>query len=164
VQLISSADGASLVRIIAGQVGGFKGPGITYTPITYLHVTAAPGSRLGLPWPREFNALVYVLAGRGYVGAEERPIEEGQLAVFDDGDAIRFAAADVQPGNSPGGMEVLVLGGLPIREPIAQYGPFVMNRPEEIQQAIADYRAGRMGVIPASVMPHRGRPLDGNGR
>src|SRR5437773_2563329 len=62
VALLSSDDGASLVRVIAGSLAGHDGPGITYTPITYLHATVAPGARLSLPWPRDFNALVYVLS------------------------------------------------------------------------------------------------------
>ncbi|KWX00029.1 pirin family protein [Carbonactinospora thermoautotrophica] len=153
VALVAGADGASLVRVIAGELAGHTGPGVTYTPITYLHATVAPGSRLALPWPRDFNALVYVLAGRGFVGPERRPLEEGQLAVFGPGDALIVQAADTQPLASRDGWEVLVLGGLPIREPIARYGPFVMNTRAEIIQAIEDYQAGRMGVIPP--VPHR---------
>jgi redox-sensitive bicupin YhaK (pirin superfamily) len=165
VALVSSADGASLVRIIAGEVEGHRGAGVTYTPITYLHVTVAPGSRLGLPWPRDFNALVYVLAGRGYAGPEQRPLDEGQLAAFGAGDALSIAAADNQPSTASGGMEVLVLGGLPIREPVVQHGPFVMNTRDEIAQAVADYHAGRMGVVPASWLPRGTRPLaDSNER
>ncbi|MEX1253922.1 MAG: pirin family protein [Dehalococcoidia bacterium] len=160
VTLVSSADGASLVRIIAGEVDGHGGAGVTYTPITYLHATVAPGSRLGLPWPRAFNALVYVLAGRGYAGPEQRPFEEGQLAAFGAGDALSIAAAESQPSTASGGMEVLVLGGLPIREPVVQHGPFVMNTRDEIAQAVADYHAGRMGVVPASWLPRGARPLD----
>jgi redox-sensitive bicupin YhaK (pirin superfamily) len=150
VKLVSSDDGASLIRIIAGEIDGHKGSGVTYTPITYLHVTAAPGSRLGLSWPRDFNALVYVLAGRGFAGDEQRPIEEGQLALFGAGDAVRLGAAATQPSSSPAGLEAIVLGGLPIREPVVQYGPFVMNTREEIYQAVEDFHAGRMGSIPAT--------------
>jgi hypothetical protein len=164
VALASSDDGASLVRIIAGEVGGHKGPGVTYTPITYLHLTVAPGSQVGLPWPRDFNALVYLLAGRGYAGPERRPIEEGQLAAFGSGAALRLAAADRQPSASPAGLEALVLGGLPIREPVVQYGPFVMNTRDEIAQAITDFNAGRMGAVPASWLPRGARPLDGGER
>ncbi|WP_433465674.1 pirin family protein [Spirillospora sp. CA-128828] len=161
VKLLSAADGSSLVRVIAGSVAGYDGPGATYTPINYLHATVAPGARLTLPWPRDFNALVYVLSGRGTAGTEEAALDEGQLAVFagshhkGDGDGLVVRAADSQPVASAGGWEILILGGLPIREPIARYGPFVMNTREEIVQAFEDYQAGRMGTIPAEKVPHQ---------
>jgi redox-sensitive bicupin YhaK (pirin superfamily) len=142
--------------VIAGDLAGHSGPGSTQTPITYLHATVTPGSRLTLPWPRGYNALVYALAGHGYAGVERRPVGEGQLAVYGpDGDAITMAAADDQPSNSAAGWDILVLGGQPIREPVARYGPFVMNTREEIAQAVADFRAGRMGTVPAQRVPHR---------
>jgi redox-sensitive bicupin YhaK (pirin superfamily) len=147
VRLLSSHDGASLVRLIAGDLGGHAGPGLTHTPIVYAHASIAPGARLELPWPREFNALAYVLSGRGAAGIEGVAIREGQLAIFGPGDAVAITADAQQSGRAPR-LEVLVLGGRPIRETIAFYGPFVMNTREEIIQAIADYRAGRMGVIP----------------
>ncbi|MFC5287361.1 pirin family protein [Actinokineospora guangxiensis] len=150
--LLSSDDGGALVRVIAGEVAGHTGPGSTATPITYLHATVAPGARLALPWAPDFNAMVYVLSGRGTVGAERRPLEEGTLAVFGPGDALTLRAADTQPG-SPTGWEVLVLGGRPINEPVARYGPFVMNTRQEILQAFEDYQAGRLGQIPVA---HRG--------
>lgn len=155
VALLSSNDGGTLVRIIAGQLAGHVGPGSTHTPITYLHATLAPGARLTLPWPTEFNGLVYALAGNGHAGPDDRPLAEGQLAVFGPGSALAVRAAGTQPQAVTGGWEVLVLGGLPIREPIARYGPFVMNTNEEIIQAFEDYQAGRMGVIPAEKAPHR---------
>ena len=107
VALLSSHDGASLVRVIAGEVDGHRGPGVTYTPIAYPHATVAPGSQLELPWPRDFNALVYVLAGRGYAGRDEKPLDEGQLAVFGPGDALSVRAAEQQPVASKGGWEIL---------------------------------------------------------
>jgi len=155
VALLSNDDGSSIVRIIAGELAGHRGPGMTHTPITYLHATVAPGSRLALPWPRDFNALVYVLSGQGYAGTEQRPLGEGQLAVFGTGDALTVRATDKQPSNSAVGWELLLLGGLPIREQVARYGPFVMNTREEIIQAVEDFQAGRMGIIPAKRVPHR---------
>jgi hypothetical protein len=146
VTLLASPDGGSLVRLIAGEIDAFSGAGRTHTPITYAHLSLAPGARVELPWRPEFNALVYVLAGEGSVGAEDAPIAEGQLAVLGPGDAVTLAAAAKQPAAAPT-MEVLVLGGRPIREPVAFYGPFVMNTRDEIVQAIEDYQAGRMGVI-----------------
>ncbi|RLK54697.1 pirin family protein [Actinokineospora cianjurensis] len=149
-KLLASEDGGALVRVIAGDLAGYQGPGSTYTPITYLHATVAAGARLTLPWPEDFNALAYVLSGRGTVGREGRPLQEGELAVFgESGQALMLRAADTQPGNSPT-WEVLVLGGLPINEPVARYGPFVMNTRREILQAFDDYQAGRLGQIPVA--------------
>jgi hypothetical protein len=154
--LVSSADGGALVRIIAGEIGGQRGPGSTYTPITMAHATIQPGAQLSLPWRTDFNALAYVLSGKGTVGAEGRPVHGGQLAVFGPGDRITVAAADSQDSNRPA-LEVVLLGGQPIREPVAHYGPFVMNTQQELIQAIEDYQAGRLGVIPENaLMPHTG--------
>jgi len=154
--LIASDDGGALVRIIAGDIGEFHGPGSTHTPITYAHATIAPGAQLSVPWRTDFNALVYVLSGKGTVGAERRPIHTGQLALLGAGDRITVAADDTQDSNRPA-FEALLLGGQPIREPVAHYGPFVMNTVEELQQAIEDYQAGKLGVIPAdALMPHTG--------
>jgi quercetin 2,3-dioxygenase len=146
--LLSSPDGGALVRLIAGDLGGHPGPGSTHTPITYAHATISPGAELSVPWNPEFNALAYVLQGQGYAGAEGRPVRDHDLVVFGPGDALTLRAADRQDGPSPA-LEVLLLGGFPIREPIAHYGPFVMNTREEILTAIDDFNAGRMGTIPA---------------
>jgi redox-sensitive bicupin YhaK (pirin superfamily) len=146
--LVTTADAGALVRVIAGEVGGQTGPGSTYTPMAMLHATLAPGARLDVPWNVEFNGLVYVLAGRGSVGLEQRPVEAGQLAVLGRGDFISVAAADHQDGRTPT-MEVVVLGGRPIREPVAWGGPFVMNTKAEVLAAFEDFRSGRMGQIPA---------------
>jgi quercetin 2,3-dioxygenase len=148
VGLLTTADAGSLVRVIAGSFGGHAGPGDTYTPIAYAHVTIEPGARLDLPWDPSFNALVYVLAGAGSAGAERRPIGTGQLAVFGPGDTIRMEASAQQESRHPA-MELLVLGGRPIGEPVAWYGPFVMNTRDELAQAFEDYQAGRLGSIPA---------------
>jgi redox-sensitive bicupin YhaK (pirin superfamily) len=154
--LVSSADGGALVRIIAGSIGGYAGPGSTHTPITVAHSTVQPGAQLSLPWNPDYNALVYVLSGNGLVGAEGRPVHGGQLAVFGTGDRITVRAADAQDSNRPA-LELFILGGQPIREPVAHYGPFVMNTKEELVQAIEDYQAGRLGVIPENaLMPHTG--------
>lgn len=144
VALLSSADGGALVRVIAGEIAGHQGPGSTYTPIALTHTTLAPGAALTLPWNRDFNALVYVLAGSGTVGSERRPIRMGQTALMGRGDTIDVAATDA---NEP--MEVFVLGGKPIREPVAMAGPFVMNTRSEVIQAFEDFQAGRLGSIPA---------------
>jgi redox-sensitive bicupin YhaK (pirin superfamily) len=146
--LLSSGDGGALVRVIAGSVAGHDGPGVTHTPINLVHATLSPGARLVLPWPRDYNALVYTLAGRGTVGGEHRPIQMGQLAVLGVGDAVEVAADQAQESRSAG-LDVLILGGQPIREPVAHYGPFVMNTEAELQQAFEDFRAGRLGTVPA---------------
>jgi redox-sensitive bicupin YhaK (pirin superfamily) len=152
--LLSSADGGALVRVIAGSIDGHSGPGSTHTPITLAHATIQPGAQLSLPWQPEYNSLVYVLSGTGTVGAEARPIHQGQLAVLGAGDRITIGARESQDSNRPA-LEVLLLGGRPIREPVAHYGPFVMNTAEELQQALDDFRAGRLGVIPDNaLMPH----------
>jgi quercetin 2,3-dioxygenase len=152
--LVASADGGALVRIIAGAIGGNTGPGSTHTPITMAHATVQPGAQLSLPWRPDYNALVYVLSGHGTVGSEARPIRGGQLAVFGHGDRITLAASQSQDSNRPA-LEVVLLGGAPIREPVAHYGPFVMNTKEELIQAIDDYQSGRLGVIPdGALMPH----------
>jgi len=148
VALLASPDGGTLLRVIAGEVAGHPGPGVTYTPITLVHATLSPGATLTLPWRADFNALVYALAGRGFVGAERRPIELGQLAVLGTGDTVTVAAGNRQDGGSPN-LDVLILGGQPIREPVAAYGPFVMNTKAELVQAFEDYQAGRLGSIPA---------------
>ncbi|WP_069159913.1 pirin family protein [Nocardia altamirensis] len=146
--LVSSHDGGALVRLIAGSVGGFDGPGSTHTPIAYAHASISPGGQLETPWPQHFTAMAYVLSGSGTVGVDRRPVREGQLAVFGPGAALTMSA-DALQHNRTGDLEMLLLGGQPIREPVVQYGPFVMNTRAEIIQAMDDYQAGRMGNIPA---------------
>jgi redox-sensitive bicupin YhaK (pirin superfamily) len=148
VSLLASPDGGTLLRVIAGDLDGHKGPGITHTPITIVHATVQPGAETDIPWRRDYNALVYVLSGSGYVGAERRPIQMGQLAVLGSGDAIRVGANRTQDSRSPA-LDVYIMGGQPIGEPVAWYGPFVMNTHAELAQAFADYKAGRLGTIPA---------------
>ena len=146
VGLLSSHDGGALLRVIAGELDGHEGPGITTTPISMIHTTVAPGARLHIPWREDFNGLAYVLSGRGTVGPDRRPIREGQLAVFGSGGALEITADDSQDSRSPS-LEVVLLGGRPIREPVAAYGPFVMNTREELVTAFEDFQAGRLGVI-----------------
>ena len=149
VSLVSSADGGALLRVIAGALGDYPGPGVTHTPITVVHATVSAGAQVRLPWRADFNALAYVLAGSGSVGLDKRPVQLGQLTVFGAGDGLTFAAETE--------MDVLLLGGQPIREPVAAYGPFVMNTRAELQQAFDDYQAGRLGTIPAD--PHPGHDV-----
>jgi redox-sensitive bicupin YhaK (pirin superfamily) len=152
VRLLSSDDGGALLRVIAGEVGGHAGPGVTHTPIALLHATVSPGAQLRLPWRSDFNALVWAFSGSGTVGAERRPFHGGQLAVLGAGDVVALTADVAQDSHTPN-LEVLVLGGLPIREPVAAYGPFVMNTRAELQQAFDDFNAGRLGRVPAEAHP-----------
>jgi redox-sensitive bicupin YhaK (pirin superfamily) len=164
--LLASADGGALLRVIAGEVDGHVGPGSTHTPITLLHASVAAGAQLSLPWQPTYNALAYVYAGSGTVGAKGEPIHAGQLAVFGAGDRITIAADATatrsgrklpSADSSTSSLEVILLGGEPIGEPMVHYGPFVMNTREELVQALEDYQAGRLGVIPANaLMPHTG--------
>jgi hypothetical protein len=149
VALLGSPDGGALLRVIAGELDGHTGPGSTYTPITLVHATVSPGASVTLPWRADFNALAYVMNGDGTVGGQRRPVHLGQLAVFGAGDTITIAANAVQESRSPN-LDVLILGGQPIREPVAAYGPFVMNTRAELTQAFEDYQAGRLGSIPAA--------------
>jgi redox-sensitive bicupin YhaK (pirin superfamily) len=148
VALLSSADGGALLRVIAGDVGGHSGPGSTHSPMAMVHATLSAGARADIPWVREFNALVYVLGGAGTVGPDGQPVRTGQLAVFGDGDFLTVAADTGQDARTPN-LDVLVLGGKPIGEPVFAYGPFVMNTKEEVAQAFEDYQAGKLGTIPA---------------
>jgi len=158
VVLVASPDGASLVRIIAGSIGGYRGPGSTHTPMAMAHASLSPGARLDLPWDPGFNALVYVLAGTGLVGREGRPVEAGQLAAFGRGDWLSVTAHEKQDSRTVN-LELLILGGRPIGEPVEHYGPFVMNTRQEIVAALEDFQKGRLGVIPPhALMPYRYDP------
>ncbi len=158
VGLLASGDGGALVRIIAGEIDGQYGPGRTHTPITMAHATVQPGARLNMPWNRDFNALVYVLSGRGTVGPLAHPIHQCQLAVLGPGDRITLGADPTQDAHRPA-LDALILGGQPIREPVFHYGPFVMNTKSELVQALEDFQAGKFGSVPPNaLMPHRGGP------
>ncbi len=148
VGLATSADAGALVRVIAGDVGATKGPGSTYTPMTMVHATVEAGARLDLPWEVEYNALVYVLSGRGSVGDDKTPVQTGNLAVLGAGDFVTVSAAGSQESRTPA-LDVLVIGGQPIREPVAWAGPFVMNTKAEVLTAFEDFQKGKLGTIPS---------------
>ena len=148
VSLLTNENGDAIIRVIAGSLGGIDGPGSTHTPIAISHVSLLPGAQLSLPWNPAYNALTYVLAGQGTVGHDRSAIAEGEMAVHVDGDFLVLAANESQDSRTHA-FEVLILGGEPIREPVATYGPFVMNTRAELQQAFEDYEAGRLGQIPA---------------
>jgi redox-sensitive bicupin YhaK (pirin superfamily) len=153
--MIAAADGGSYARVLAGAVDGHQGPGISHTPLAITHVTVAPGASISIPWPSNFNALAYVLAGSGAIGSEQRIISEGQLAVLVNGDLIEISA-DAKQDSRTENLEIFLIGGVPLREPVVAYGPFVMNTTAEIQEAFEDYQKGRLGSVPANaIQPHR---------
>ena len=152
---VTTSDGGALIRVLAGEVAGHKGPGISHTPLAITHVTVAPGAQADIPWRSDFNALVYVLTGSGKVGALGNPIRTGQMAVMSDGEVIRIRADETQDPRHEN-LEIFLIGGLPLREQVFQYGPFVMSTKEEVIQAMEDYQKGRFGHIPVdAIMPHR---------
>ena len=168
--LLASPDGGVLLRIIAGELPSAadapaRGPGSTHTPITMVHATLAPGAQLELPWRNDFNALAYALAGGGTIGSDRRPFQSGQLGVFSPARPGSSAAALdllgdelVLQAHPQHRLDVLLIGGRPIAEPVATYGPFVMNTRAEIAQAMEDFQAGRLGSIPAGgLRPYRRR-------
>jgi redox-sensitive bicupin YhaK (pirin superfamily) len=153
VALAASPDGGALFRVVAGDLGGHAGPGSTHSPMAMVHATFSPGARARIPWRADFNALVYVLGGRGHVGSAGQPVTTGQLAVFGGGEYLTLGADATQESRSPN-LDLLILGGRPIGEPVYAYGPFVMNTKAEVAQAFEDYQAGRLGTIPADHIGH----------
>jgi redox-sensitive bicupin YhaK (pirin superfamily) len=115
----------------------------TRTPVLLHDWTLSPGARVEFPVPVDFQVFAYVFGGAVRAGPEGREVRDGQAALFGPGDEISLAV----PANAKAPARLLLLGGVPIREPVARYGPFVMNTPEEIHQAIVDFQAGRLGAI-----------------
>jgi redox-sensitive bicupin YhaK (pirin superfamily) len=139
-----SEDGLIGVKVIAGRALGRNANIDTMTPVTFLHFTISSGASIDQPIERGHNAMVYVFAGTVTVGVDDTPVGEGQLCMLGDGDTVRLGN---RSEGSPAHGECLLLAGLPLSEPVARMGPFVMNTREEIVRAVADYQAGRMGVI-----------------
>jgi redox-sensitive bicupin YhaK (pirin superfamily) len=136
-----SADGAVTVRALAGEALGARAVIDTRTPIIYLDCALQPGAFFTQPVPPEYNAFAYVVEGQGLFGPEARPAGEHQLVLFGDGDEVLVQAA---PGSA---LRILLIAGVPLGEPVARYGPFVMNTRAEIVQAFDDYQSGRLGEI-----------------
>jgi redox-sensitive bicupin YhaK (pirin superfamily) len=152
VKLVSSRDGGALIRVLAGEIDGQVGPGKSQTPMTVAHITLAPGASVSIPWNPAFNALAYILAGDGTVGEGElggtvADVSTGALTVFGAGDRVVLTANTVQDSRH-GTLEVFLLGGEPIQEPVVAYGPFVMNTKAQVLQAMEDFNFGRFGQIP----------------
>ncbi len=137
----SVSDDGVVVRVIAGTAFGLTGPGSTHTPITYAHVTLPAGSVATTTTDASHNGGIYVLGGQ--VAVNRTTVSEGQFARFGDGEFVELAGVDTTT-------DVLLLTGQPIGEPVARYGPFVMNTRAEIAEAIEDFRAGRFGTIAAT--------------
>lgn len=137
----ATSDGKVRVKVIAGEALGVKAAIETRTPILYQHFTLEPGASIVQPVPPAFRVFAYALSGTGRYGDEQREIGVQRMVIFrDDGDAVTLAAGD-EP------LDVLLIGGAPLNEPVVRHGPFVMNTEDEIRQAIVDYQAGRMGEI-----------------
>jgi redox-sensitive bicupin YhaK (pirin superfamily) len=138
-----SADGLARVKVIAGEALGARAVIETRIPIIYQDWTLQPGAEVVQPIAEGLAAYLFVFEGGARIGAEGRKVAAGQFATLGPGDAVRLAAAS--DAHEPA--RLLLLAGEPLDEPVARYGPFVMNTEEEIHQAIADYRAGTMGDI-----------------
>jgi len=134
-----SADGLARVRVIAGEALGARAIIDTLTPIVYQDWSLKPGADVTVPLAAEQQALVYVFQGAVRVGDQGSPVADGQLAVLAGGDGVRLRASE--------DARLLLLAGVPLKEPVARYGPFVMNTQQEIQQAFRDYQSGKMGEI-----------------
>lgn len=139
-----SADRLVTVSVIAGEAMGKKAVIETRTPIIYLHYRIEPGGAVTQQVPDAYNSFVYIVEGGGLFGADGEGAGDGQMVLFaQDGDQVRIE----NPADAKKTLEVLFIAGMPLNEPIARYGPFVMNTEGEIRQAIQDYRQGRMGTI-----------------
>jgi len=141
-----SADGLVKVSVIAGEAMGEKAVIETRTPIIYLHYKIGPGGTAIETVPGAYNAFAYIVEGEGLFGAEGERAGDGQMVLFaQDGDEVRIE----NPSDAKATLEVLLIAGVPLNEPVARYGPFVMNTQAEIRQAFEDYQQGRMGAINA---------------
>jgi hypothetical protein len=134
-----SSDGLARVRVVAGEALGARAVIDTMTPIVYQDWSLSPGADVTLPLAAEQQALVYVFEGEARIGAAGTAVKDGQLAVLAAGDSVRLRAAE--GATVPARM--LLLAGVPLDEPVARYGPFVMNTAQEIQQAFRDYQSGK---------------------
>lgn len=138
----TTPDGLVSVRVIAGEALGTRAVIETITPIIYVHYTLKPGGRISQSVPAEYNTFVYIIDGQGLFGRESEKATNGQMVMLgSDGDEVIIENDSVEE------LDLLLIGGVPLKEPIARYGPFVMNTQKEIYEAIEDYQAGRMGAI-----------------
>jgi quercetin 2,3-dioxygenase len=138
-----TADGLARVNVIAGSALGAQAAIDTHTPIVYQDWSLQPGADVTFPIDRAQRVLLYVFRGDLRAGDAATELEEGKLAVLGSGDVVRLRG-----GNRAA--RLLLLAGEPLGEPVARYGPFVMNTERELLQAFDDYRSGRMGEITRS--------------
>jgi len=144
IPVAKTADGKVSVKVIAGESLGARAIISTRTPITYLHFTVQPGTEVAQPIPRSYNAFCYVIKGKGLFGKDRIGVERGKTIIFKkDGEQVTIRSAS----DSKSPLEILFIAGVPLNEPVARYGPFVMNSNEEIHQAVEDYQNGRLGKI-----------------
>ena len=144
IPIVNSEDGKVKVKVIAGESMGKNAIIDTKTPIMYLHFTIQPGGKVTQRVPQNYNTFAYVANGEAMFGAEQKTAKKEQAAFFEnDGDKVMIAA----PNDNTSQTDVLLLAGIPLNEPVKRYGPFVMNTDEELQQAIEDYKSGKMGKI-----------------
>lgn len=136
-----TADGLATVRVVAGEALGARAVIDTRTPIVYLHWELAPGAAVAAVVPADHQGFAYVFRGEAQVGADARRVSEGQMAILGPGEAVPLANAGPAPAS------LLLIAGVPLREPMVRWGPFVMNQWDEIEQAMDDFRAGRLGAI-----------------
>lgn len=132
-----TSDGLAKVKVVAGEALGVRAVIETRTPISYHHWILSAGASVEVPLPPEYAVYLYVFEGKLRVAGRE--VGDGQLAVLGDGDAVQLGANK--------STQALLLAGVPLREPVVQYGPFVMNTTQEIERAIEDYREGRFAQI-----------------
>jgi len=137
----TSPDGLADVTVLAGEALGARAAIDTRTPILYQDFTLRPGARVSQPVPPGWEGFVYVFEGEARIG--DRPVRDGEMASLGEGDAVDLAI--LPDAKQPA--RLLLIAGEPLREPVARYGPFVMNTEQEIRQAILDYQTGRMGQI-----------------
>jgi redox-sensitive bicupin YhaK (pirin superfamily) len=142
----SSADGRVAVRVIAGESLGRAARIDTRVPIQMLHFTIQPGGTTLQSVPVEQNGLIYVFRGVARIGNDNREVREGQAALLESGDSVAIGV----DASASEAAELLLLSGKPLNEPVARYGPFVMNTRQQIEEAFRDYQTGRFGVIPAT--------------
>jgi quercetin 2,3-dioxygenase len=139
----TSKDGHATVRVIAGEALGVGSVIETNTPIVYQDWTLDSEADVTVPLPTDHQVLVYVFKGSARVGDSQKEVREGQLAVLGPGGSVRLAGG----ADSREAARLLLLAGVPIKEPVAHYGPFVMNTQQELIEAVRDYQSGRMGEI-----------------
>jgi quercetin 2,3-dioxygenase len=156
IPVAQTQDGAVKVKVIVGEALGVHAVIETRTPVLYLHFTLQPGAKIVQPVPKEYNLFAYIINGEALFGAAEQQkiAKAGQMVIFDNtGKEVSIStpaeddSTDANTTNKLAALDILLIGGVPLNEPVARYGPFVMNTKEEILRTIEDYRNGQMGEI-----------------